>query len=183
MRERLLALMIPGFLAIPAAAQEPQETDTVRPAPCADNPRFRDFDFWLGKWRVTDNASGNLAGHNEIVAEESGCVLVETWRGHKGSTGQSMNFFNPLMNEWRQLWVSGSSGGYAIDIAGGLSPAGAMVLEGEIFYFGAGNRFAFRGTWTPLDDGAVRQFFEQFDPESQAWNSWFDGRYARMEDN
>jgi len=51
-----------------------------------------------------------------------------------------------------------------------------MVLTGSIDYF-TDKRYDFRGSWTPSDDGSVRQFFEQYDPDSQEWNTWFDGRY------
>jgi len=54
-----------------------------------------------------------------------------------------------------------------------------MVLSGRINYYSTGKSHAFRGTWTPLADGSVRQFFEQQDPESQAWAVWFDGIYVK----
>lgn len=56
--------------------------------------------------------------------------------------------------------------------------AGCMLLEGSIYNF-AGAVWNFRGTWTPNADGSVRQFFEQFNHDSEVWEPWIDGRYVR----
>lgn len=145
---------------------------------CHDLERFSDFDFWVGEWDVFDNNSGNRAGENAIQKMEEGCMLLESWTGGGGaSTGTSINYFNPVTGEWRQVWVS--AGAYAIDIVGGLRGE-SMVLEGSIYNFG-GAVWNFRGTWTPNEDGSVRQFFEQYNHDSEVWEPWFDGRYVRRQ--
>lgn len=146
------------------------------PNPCRQ-AAYRAFDFWVGHWRV-ESDDGQLLGHNRITREEGGCLLLERWQGAKGSTGQSYNYYDPQAAHWRQVWVSQGS---IIDYAGGLTDAGAMRLEGEIVYH-AGGRFEFRGTWTPLEDGRVRQHFEQYDPDAKQWNDWFVGIYHRTKD-
>lgn len=145
-------------------------------AGCSDLPRFNEFDFWLGNWEVIDNRTGNRAGSNSISKTEAGCLIIEKWLSGNSGTGTSINYFNPVQNQWRQLWVS--AGQYSIDIVGGLK-AGSMVLEGDIYYF-SGNSNKFRGTWTPNDDGSVRQFFEQFNEDTNSWDVWFDGRYVKQ---
>ncbi len=142
---------------------------------CADIDGFSDFDFWVGEWQVFDSNSGNRAGENSIQKMEGGCMLLESWTSAGGGTGTSMNYFNPVTKEWRQLWVS--AGRYSIDIVGGLRGS-SMVLEGSIYNF-AGAVWNFRGTWTPNSDGSVRQVFEQFNHDSEQWDPWFDGRYVR----
>lgn len=144
---------------------------------CNDAPGFHDFDFWLGDWSVSDRATGKHAGKNRIEAIEANCALVETWAGNGGSTGMSLNLYNPVTARWRQVWVS--AGGYSIDIEGGLKD-GAMVLEGTIFYYGQKATIPFRGTWTAEADGSVRQYFQQYDAKTSVWNDWFDGRYERV---
>ncbi len=143
--------------------------DTPKPPPCSA-PQYREFDFWLGTWRVT--SGGQYAGDNVIAAVEQGCALLELWTGAKGGTGRSMNFYNAARDEWRQVWVSP---GAVIDIAGGIRD-GAMHLVGVIDY-STGDRIPFRGTWTPLPDGAVRQHFEE--QRDGQWQTWFDGRYEK----
>ncbi len=144
---------------------------------CTSEEGFSAFDFWVGKWDVYVNNSNNSnqVGTNTIEKLEGGCALMETWTGAGGSSGISLNYYNSVRDEWRQLWVS--AGEYAIDIVGGLTD-GSMVLLGEIYNYGNNETFDFRGTWTPNGDGSVRQFFEQYSAETQTWNPWFDGRYV-----
>ena len=156
-----------SLLATPSWADE---------GPCSDDA-YRAFDFWLGKWQVT-TPDGQHAGVNEITRAEQGCLLIEQWRGAQGNGGQSYNFYDAASQQWRQVWVSP---GIIIDYTGGLVD-GAMKLEGEIAYQDMGKSVAFRGTWTPQDDGAVTQHLEQFDPQMQKWQSWFKGIYRRVED-
>lgn len=143
---------------------------------CVSDTGFSDFDFWVGEWDVYDT-SNNLVGSNSIKKMESDCLLMEFWTGAGGSTGISLNYFNPITSQWRQLWVS--AGAYAIDIAGGLEGP-SMILSGTLWNY-QGPSYAFRGSWTPNDDGSVRQFFEQYNEDSEVWEPWFDGRYVPKE--
>ncbi|MEQ8859992.1 MAG: hypothetical protein RIC56_15215 [Pseudomonadales bacterium] len=162
----ILGLLLGGWFTatIPAA---------YGAAPACDSAPYRAFDFWVGSWEVTV-PDGRPAGSNVIERAQGGCLLLERWRGNDGTTGTSMNVYDPAAGQWRQLWVSP---GTLIDIAGGLRD-GNMVLEGTITYFEGPRTLPFRGTWTPLEDGRVRQFFEQADADG-AWTPWFDGIYAR----
>lgn len=133
---------------------------------------YRAFDFWVGRWQVT-GPGGELAGHNTITREQSGCLLVERWAGVQGTTGMSMNFYDPVADAWRQVWVSP---GTEIDISGNLRD-GRMELAGFITYLDDNRQRGFRGTWTPLEDGRLRQYFEEQD-EGGVWREWFDGYYT-----
>lgn len=167
-----------SFFAAAAAlaASSAMAQQTPPPPPCQDEV-YRAFDFWVGEWDVT-TPQGQVAGTNSITKEENGCLLVEHWKGAQGSTGQSYNFLDRATGKWRQVWVSAWS---TIDYSGGLDENGAMVLEGTIGY-GAGrpgNGAKFRGTWTPQDDGTVKQHFQQYDADNKQWNDWFIGIYAK----
>jgi hypothetical protein len=157
----------------PAAARQAHQQNP----PCEDDARFREFDFWIGHWAV-DNAQGQRAGTNLIEKQENGCLLLEKWTGGGGGTGTSMNYFDTAKGKWVQVWVS--SAGYSIHIEGGLED-GNMVLTGHLIGL-KGKAIPFRGTWTPLPDGRVRQFFEQSSDGGATWTPWFDGYYTRMED-
>jgi hypothetical protein len=52
---------------------------------------FRQFDFWLGKWNVSD-PGGKPVGTNEIKRESEGCALSEHWIGGDGISGTSLNY-------------------------------------------------------------------------------------------
>ena len=144
-----------------------------RPKPCESAP-YHAFDFWLGEWSVTDPA-GELAGTNSVTKEENGCLIVERWSGASGSTGQSYNYYDPGDGKWHQLWISA---GAVIGYSGGVNQRGHMILEGTIKYRN-GDTHPFRGTWMQRDDGSVKQHFEQFNAEDEAWEDWFIGTYRK----
>lgn len=153
------------------------QAQTAPVFPCGDDPRFAEFDFWVGDWEVHDGA-GTFAGTNSISRDEEGCVLVERWVGASGVTGMSVNFVDGAKDEWVQVW--NSAPGVQIDIRGGLTDDG-MQLVGTIHYLSSGATQDFRGLWTLLDDGRVRQFFEQSPDGGETWNPWFEGFYTRKE--
>lgn len=141
-----------------------------------DAPAFRQFDFWLGRWTVTQVGQPDRPlGQNKISAIDGGCAILEQWTSRRGSTGTSLNLYDPVDDRWRQIWVSDQ--GYQLEIAGGWSE-GAMRLEGEIIYYD-GRRYPFRGAWMAGEDGSVRQIFhEKRDGE---WQLWFEGHYEKIE--
>jgi tetratricopeptide (TPR) repeat protein len=141
-------------------------------APCEFDKTFRQFDFWIGDWRVVDG-SGAFQGTNKIEKLENGCLLVEKWSSANGSTGTSMNFYDAAAGQWVQLWVSPT---IQIDIRGGLEGQ-SMILTGNIHYLQSEQDFVFRGTWTPQAEGVVRQHFEQSADRGGTWTTWFDGYY------
>ncbi|HEX9641325.1 MAG TPA: hypothetical protein VGB13_08425 [Candidatus Krumholzibacteria bacterium] len=167
MIRRLSFLLLSLLFCFAAGAQN-------QPNPCEADARYHQFDFWLGEWEVF-SADGKKQGENSITAAESECMLLEQWTSSQGGTGQSYNFLDPHSGEWNQVWISKGS---IIRISGGLEGE-AMTLVGEIVYYASGQRARFRGRWTPKEDGTVEQFFEQYDSEKAAWNTWFLGIYQR----
>lgn len=143
--------------------------------PCEHDPLFSAFDFWVGEWDV-HAAGGALAGSNVIERAERGCVLIENWSSASGGTGMSINYVDKISNEWVQIW--NAAGGSQINIRGGMTDKG-MLLTGTIHYVATGTTAPFRGLWTPLADGRVRQFFEQSSDAGESWTPWFEGFYTR----
>lgn len=193
---KALFLVIAGFLTVSATIASEAKVSTpaairASGSPCSTEG-YRDFDFWLGDWQVR-LADGTLAGKNRVQASADGCFITERWQGAGGSTGFSVNFYEPVSHRWRQIWVSAAS---VIEISGGLQDS-SMVLVGEIRYRqtppdasgtanGGGLVRSFRGKWTPLPDGRVRQFFEELIPDNiseptseEKWQPWFEGFYAK----
>lgn len=144
--------------------------------PCAYQPGFRDFDFWVGDWDV-HLANGTLAGTNSIVRAERGCVLVENWASATGGTGMSINYLDKITDEWVQVW--NAEGGSQINVRGGLTDDG-MAMEGTIHYVSNGTTAPFRALFTALPDGRVRQYFEQSNDGGETWVAWFEGFYSRQ---
>ena len=176
MKHFAAACLAGSFVLAPVAwAQDGGETQAAPPAPCSEEI-YRAFDFWIGEWEVTDPA-GTVQGRNSITSEEDGCLILERWTSAAGGTGQSYNFVEPESGKWRQVWVSAAAN---IDYTGGLTDAGSLRLEGTITYRN-GTRFPITGEWTPQEDGSVRQYFEQYNPETKSWDPWFLGIYRKVE--
>ncbi len=169
----ILIVLISGLLATLSGGAE----TAARPAPCEDNERFSEFDFWLGQWDV-HTADGTYAGTNTISKAEKGCVLIENWSGASGGTGMSINYLEHSSGEWVQIW--NAAGGSQINIRGGLTDDG-MLLVGNVHYVANSTTADFRGLWTLLDDGRVRQYFEQWDDDGETWSPWFEGFYTRVD--
>jgi hypothetical protein len=142
-------------------------------SPCAAGP-YRDFDFWVGEWSVAD-AEGKAAGVNTITNEQNGCVIVERWKSAQGGTGQSLNYWDPAAKKWKQLWVGL---GALLHMEGDFQ-GGVMHLEGPLQNLTDGRVTTLRGTWSKLDDGRVRQLFEESADGGKTWTTWFDGYYTR----
>lgn len=167
---------IPGLavlLVLPALAQN------TPPPVCETVAGFADFDFWVGEWDVYSNDEAkNYLGHNSITKHYGDCLIMEEWQGASGGAGTSMNYFNSVTAEWRQVWVAN---GYSIDYAGGLDDNGAMVLEGFIYNYRQAAKTPFRGIWTPRDDGSVVQHFDIYNTDNEEWSVWFEGLYVPAE--
>lgn len=142
--------------------------------PCEALNSASAFDFWLGSWEVR-LADGTLVGQSEVSKRDGGCAVIEEWDGTGGSTGTSVSYFMPSRGQWRLVWVG--SAGTLIDMVGGPSDEG-MRLEGTIEYASQDQVSAFRGSWTILEEGVIRQFFEEFSVVGQGWVPWFDGYYG-----
>ncbi len=140
-------------------------------APCQAVP-FREFDFWLGPWRVLDS-TGTEVGRNHIERVLGGCVLAESWRGGDGSLGRSFNVYDQWARRWHQTWVDDK--GLVLQLDGGLVE-GRMVLEGTRTS-PAGTPMRHRITWTPLPDRRVRQHWQRSADGGSTWVTVFDGMY------
>lgn len=174
-------IILSGIVAATSVfAQQSSDPANLSPPPapsfpCEEDDRFAQFDFWIGEWDVHD-ASGTYQGSNIISREQRGCVLIENWTGARGSTGMSINYLDTKSDEWVQFWLA--AGGYHIDIRGGMTDDG-MLLTGIIHTITNDTTTPFRGLWTALPDGRVRQFFEISNDGGESWSTWFEGFYTR----
>jgi hypothetical protein len=154
------------LLSTAVEAQQP-------PAPCATE-EYRQFDFWVGEWEVRDPA-GKVVGHNSIAPILGGCVLLEEWTSAGGAySGKSFNVFDRSRKRWHQTWVD--VGGALLELDGAFRD-GVMVLEGETLDR-EGKTVRNRITWTPSEDGKVRQHWETSTDGGSTWATAFNGTYA-----
>lgn len=121
--------------------------------PCMSDARHRQFDFWVGEWKIGPSA---LSLVRPIL---DGCVIEENYMpsappqtpggppGPFAVSGRSINILNPDDGYWHQTWVSIFPTGH-LRMLGGLQED-VMVM---------GNFFAeFR--WTQLHEDTVTQAF------------------------
>ena len=139
------------------------------PPPACTAPEHRQFDFWVGDWRVT-LPDGKHAGDNRIEAILDGCALGESWRGAGGGRGHSYNAYDRVRKAWHQTWVDRN--GTVLLLDGGWRD-GRMVLSG------ASGSTLNRISWEPRRDGTVRQLWETSADEGKTWSVAFDGLYRR----
>jgi hypothetical protein len=166
-RKVLLLSILITILSVPTLANQ---------APCLSDKNYQAFDFWLGDWQVTD-AQGVIQGSNQITKSEDSCLIHEHWTSALGNKGYSLNYYNPVTRLWAQRWVSAGS---VIEYTGTSEQPGVMTLKGKIYYQQNGLTADFKGTWTLLEDGRVRQLFQQYDDKTKQWNVWFEGFYSKQ---
>jgi hypothetical protein len=143
--------------------------------PCSHQPQYRQFDFWVGTWDVF-NPQGQKAGTNRIEKSLDGCLVTENWSSAGGDHGSSMNYYDPQLGKWVQVWVDG--GGGIIQVSGEFRE-GAMRFEGR-HTLSNGTTKRYRMTFTPKKDGIVRQFIEESVNDGKTWYVWFDGTYVKQ---
>ncbi len=164
--------LFPAFLLVLATSLAAAQSPAPPPRPCT-GPEYRQFDFWVGDWTVTVT-DGRAAGTSHVERFADGCGVQEEWTSAGGSTGRSLNGYRAADGRWHQVWLGAD--GIWLDLSGGLQD-GAMVLEGRTT-MGNGSVVRQRITWTPRDDGRVRQFWQQSADEGRTWEAAFDGLYT-----
>ena len=168
-----LVLLLPSL----GMAQEPGASEPPAAPGRCEAPEHRQFDFWLGEWNVSSN--GQPAGTNSIRATMGGCVLEENWQGagSGGISGTSFNIYDRDRGVWHQTWVDAN--GTLLQLDGGLLN-GAMVLQGERPAPAGSGTVLHRISWTPGEDGTVKQLWEASQDGGESWNVIFDGLYTRI---
>ena len=80
------------LLAVATASALLASSGRAAPPPCS-SPEHRQFDFWIGDWRVT-RPDGTLAGTNHITLEYTKCVIHEHYVTAWGYSGESLNAYD-----------------------------------------------------------------------------------------
>lgn len=161
-------LLLIALVAAPSLALA--QTPATPPKPVCTTPEHRHFDFWVGKWDVTQTGKEAVVAESLIESVYNGCGVRENWMPKNGQTGGSLNIWLPGEKAWKQTWIDSS--GTRADFSGGWNGK-AMVLTGKW----AGPLV--RMTYTPNADGSVRQAGEQSTDDGKTWAPTFDFTYRR----
>jgi len=145
-----------------------------RPSP------YRDFDFWVGEWNVTD-VNDTHVGTNIVTSELDGCLVQEHWTAGNGSRGLSLNSYDRETDQWYQTWSSQSPQGVfgRLRTSGNLID-GAMTLTGTRDAAG-GFTFQDRWVWSENEQGQVIQDALAEVPDMD-FSAPFTGVYTRGDD-
>ncbi len=172
------AMLVFGVLgALRAQTTSASATPAAPPVAPVPPPEAHQFDFWLGDWEVF-GPKGRMIAHSKIESVSGGFALLENWNvapALGGSSGKSLNSYNPVTKQWQQYWVG--SGGLTTEYKGGLVD-GKMVLVAEQTRLNAPTTHT-RATWTPNADGSVTQQFESSSDGGKTWQPGFVGLYKR----
>jgi len=69
--------------------------------PCMANKQAREFDFWVGEWKVYVTGTKIVAGHSLIQRIAGGCAILENWTSNNAANnGKSINFIDPVTGKW-----------------------------------------------------------------------------------
>jgi tetratricopeptide (TPR) repeat protein len=142
--------------------------------PCRTNPAARQFDFWIGDWSVQVN--GTEVGTNRIEHAIDRCALLENWETPGGPNGKSLNYWDPQLQRWRQIFI--------FDV-GGVSDYTGEFKDGEMRFLSApslttaGRTVNFRMTFIPMARDTVRQRIEVSSDSGRTWTPGFDALYIR----
>ncbi|HEX6622942.1 MAG TPA: tetratricopeptide repeat protein [Pyrinomonadaceae bacterium] len=144
--------------------------------PCKFSPEAKQLDFWVGRWDV--QVSGQSVGTNVIERLEEGCLIMENWSGRGGSTGRSMNFFNPVTNKWRQTYIGNNE---TIWEMSGEYKDGVMFYAGEMFP-PRGAPVMVRVKFYNLSPDRVRHTQDNSTDGGKTWTNVWDATYVRKKE-
>jgi hypothetical protein len=116
------------------------------------------FDFWIGKWDVTNTGDHKPAGSSLIESLYGGCTLRENWR-ETGFNGGSLNTYNVADKHWHQTWTD-SSGTWR-EFVGGLEHGKMVLIWRHASVKFDGKAVQERIIFSRNPDGSVRQYSDQ----------------------
>ena len=147
---------------------------TAAVRPCLTRKESRMFDFWVGEWDVR-TPQGQAAGTSSVQLLLEGCALYENWTDNQGTSGKSLNSYNPEAKQWQQYWTSQN---------GTVTEYRESEWVGQSLRFSAKQTTAegpalLRMTFTPINPDLVRQFGETSADGGKSWTPSFDLYYHR----
>ena len=146
--------------------------------PCANDPKYHAFDFWIGEWDVQPTAGPRAPvgqGATSIVESQlSGCVVQENWLPNgKVAMGKSFNIYNTATKMWEQYYVD--TRGTITHYKGNFKEDGHLYFEADQQATGAKVRMTFFNQ----GPNQVRQLGHMSTDGGKTWTVTFDLTYVR----
>jgi hypothetical protein len=151
---------------------------SLMPAPAfaaCDAPVYRQFDFWVGNWQVTD-AKGTVIGRDLVTKDLGGCVVREDYRdAGDPSVGKGTFAYDAGAKRWRHFFADDT--GFVL-VLEGSQEGGTMVLQGTDYP--NGRLRLNRGVWRVRGD-AVEELWTISTDGGKTWTKRFDGWFHRQQ--
>lgn len=145
--------------------------------PCADTAENRQFDFWVGEWKVETTEAGVPAGESRIELILGDCVIQENWQSNGNPySGKSYNMYNAALKRWEQYWVDNSAGN--IFFYGGFKD-GVMDYWTDEIPQPSGPPLKRHLQFFNLGPDRVRQFSQGSTDGGKTWKPEYDFTYIR----
>lgn len=144
-------------------------------APCATNPENRQFDYWLGNWKIgAPGSSGNA--HSTVSLSLDKCLVVENWDGGRGHTGENIFGYSADDKSWYGMFADNE--GRVHVFTSGKVETGSAEFEGTS-HGPNGETVLNRVKVVRVSPDKVEQIWEKSSDNGASWNIVFRGEYSR----
>ena len=142
--------------------------------PCTKNAEAHQLDFWLGNWTISHNESANTA-RSRVYSSLDQCILIESWEGDGGHTGENVLAYNSEEKQWLLLFADNF--GHAHVFQGKAAPG--MVEFSGTSHDSNGDAVLHKLKIVRKDANQVEQSWEKSSDNGTTWNTVFRGEYHR----
>ncbi len=168
--------MIAILLAAPGVCVAQAVSAPKRPPPACTDAAHHAFDFWIGRWDVTETKTGKPAGKSLIEALYQGCAIRENWT-EAGYAGGSLNTYDAATGKWRQTWTDSANSWR--EFVGGVEDGKMVLVARRPAKADPSKMLLERMVFTPNPDGSVRQYSDQSLDDGRTWTERYDYTYRK----
>jgi hypothetical protein len=142
---------------------------------CAANSANRQFDYWLGNWKIGPAGSSGNA-HSIVTLSLDKCLVVENWDGGRGHRGQNVFGYSADDKSWYGMFADNE--GRVHVFTSGKVADGTAEFEGTS-HGPNGENILNRVKVVRLNPNKVEQTWEKSSDNGTTWNVAFRGEYSR----
>jgi hypothetical protein len=144
--------------------------------PCSANPQSRQFDFWLGNWAITYlGAPGGSVSTVSLMLDQ--CMLVESWNGGKGHSGQNWFAYSADDHAWHGMFADNQG---RVHVFEGTVEPGVAEFRGPS-RAADGTLALNRIRVVRVNADQVEQSWEKSTDQGRTWKTEFRGEYHRKQ--
>jgi hypothetical protein len=144
------------------------------PGPCAADAQSRQMDYWLGDWTVTyPGAPGGSTSKVHLDLDK--CLIVESWDGGKGHSGQNMFAYSAEDKSWHGMFADNKGRVHVLEgkVASGIAEFTGPSRNAD------GEAVLNRVKVIRMDADKVEQSWEKSTDNGVTWKTEFRGEYLR----